>query len=231
MTHKLDLDRIAFIGRTYSEYMDIFNLDEALLADGPVLDCAAGPSSFTAEARKKGFDVQACDVMYGERPFDLFKKGEADIRHVFSKFDEVAHQYEWDYYTDKEYVTDLRRKALGGFIKDFGRNKHRGLYTQATLPYLPYFDNAFSLVLTGHFLFLYGDRMDLDLHFRCLEELIRVSADEVRIFPILGLDAKPYKHLEDIISFLETEEVDAEVVKVPFEFQIGGNNMLKIKQR
>lgn len=231
MTDKLDLDRIAFIGRTYSEYMDIFNLDEALLAGGPVLDCAAGPSSFTAEARKKGFDVQACDALYSEKSFELFKKGEADIRHVFSKFDEVAHQYSWDYYSDKDHVMDLRRKALGGFIKDFGRQKHRGVYTEASLPDLPYPDNAFRLVLTGHLLFLYSDRMDLALHIRCLEELIRVSADEVRIFPLLGLDAEPYGQLDDILKFLGTKAVEASIVEVPFEFLIGGNKMLRIKMR
>ncbi len=227
---KLDIDRIVFLGRTYAEYMDIFDLDDTLLTKGPVLDCAAGSSSFTAEARQKGFDVSACDVMYGQNSFDLFKKGQEDIRHVVKKFDEAAHQYKWGYYTDKEHVMGLRKKAFGGFIKDLVRNKKSGIYREAELPKLPYPDNAFELVLSGHFLFLYGDRLDRDFHMKCLEELIRVSANEVRIFPLSGLDAKPYEHLGDILEFLSGKGIEAEVVRVPFEFQIGGNNMLRIKK-
>jgi hypothetical protein len=35
----LDIDRIAFLGRTYAEYLDMFGLDEKRLMQGPVLDC------------------------------------------------------------------------------------------------------------------------------------------------------------------------------------------------
>lgn len=59
----LDIDRIAFIGRTYFEYMRMFGLHEAVFQKGTVLDCAAGPSSFTAEACRAGFRVLACDLL------------------------------------------------------------------------------------------------------------------------------------------------------------------------
>jgi hypothetical protein len=51
----LDIDRIAFFGRTYAEYMDMFGLDESLLRQCQILDCPADASSFAAEAHKKGF--------------------------------------------------------------------------------------------------------------------------------------------------------------------------------
>ncbi|MEJ2314724.1 MAG: hypothetical protein P8Y85_08150 [Nitrospirota bacterium] len=51
MKDRMDLERIVFIGRTFGEYAAMFALDEASLGRGPVLDCAAGPSSFTAKAR------------------------------------------------------------------------------------------------------------------------------------------------------------------------------------
>jgi len=57
-TNSLQLDRVVFIGRTYFEYVRMFDLDEALLRSGRVLDCAAGPSSFTAD-RTNAFRVPA----------------------------------------------------------------------------------------------------------------------------------------------------------------------------
>ena len=51
MNHNhLNIDRIAFFGRTYAEYMDMFGLGESLLRNGRILDCPAGASSFVAEA-------------------------------------------------------------------------------------------------------------------------------------------------------------------------------------
>jgi hypothetical protein len=48
-----DIDRIAFTGRTYFEYIRKFDLDASLLRRGPILDCAGGPSSFMAEAHQR----------------------------------------------------------------------------------------------------------------------------------------------------------------------------------
>jgi hypothetical protein len=62
-------------------------------------------------------------------------------------------------------------------------------------------------------------------------ELIRVSSGEVRIFPLHGLDAKPYQHLDEVISFLSAAALDAEITKVPFEFQRGGNKMMTIRRK
>ena len=48
-----------FIGRTWLEYLKMFDLSSEELAGGKILDCAAGASSFTAEMSKRGFDVTA----------------------------------------------------------------------------------------------------------------------------------------------------------------------------
>ncbi len=82
--------------------------------------------------------------------------------------------------------------ALGRFVKDLMQNRKKGIYKYAELPDLPYPDNAFKLVLSSHFLFLYGDRLDLDFHSNCLKELFRVCSGEIRIYPLTGLDAMPY---------------------------------------
>src|SRR3990172_8128214 len=147
MTHckeqGLHLDRIVFIGRTYFEYMRTFGLDESDLKKGPVLDCAAGPSSFTAEAHGMGIDVTACDALY-EMPVEILaEKGRKDIEHTFQKVDGVPHLYVWKYYKNRDEIIALRHKALDLFAKDFTGGFAKGRYVQAELPHLPFPDKAF----------------------------------------------------------------------------------------
>ncbi len=225
----LNIDRIAFLGRTYEEYMKIFGLDEDILRKGPILDCPAGASSFTAEAKEKGFDVTACDILYSQ-PFDrLTKKGLDDLQHVFEKLEEVSDLYTWNHYKNTTEVFGLREKALEEFTKDFMSGFKERRYVHAVLPELPFPDKSFETVLSGHFLFLYGDRLSLDFHRACLYEFVRVCRGEVRIYPILGLDAKPYPHIDEIISSFETEGIKAEIRNVPFEFLKGATQMMTLK--
>jgi hypothetical protein len=226
--NKLNIDRIAFIGRTYDEYMKVFDLNEEILGTGKILDCAAGPSSFTVEANSKGLDVTACDVLYDLSPFELFKKGNMDIACVFEKFDAVSDNYTWTFYRDKEHVISCRKMALGRFVKDFTRNQKNGRYEKAGLPCLPYPDNSFSIVLSSHFLFLYSDRFDLDFHTACLKELIRVCSGEVRIYPLTGLDSELCPYMDGVQSFLREASIKSKITEVPFEFQRGSNRMMVI---
>lgn len=226
----LDIDRIAFIGRTYFEYMRMFDLDETVFQEGPVLDCAAGPSSFAAEACSAGFRVTACDSLY-ELPVEhLLAKGKKDIEHVFDKLDEVRHLYTWKYYRDKDEIISFRHASLDLFSQDFSDGFAEGRYVRAELPHLPFPDRTFSLVLASHFLFLYGDRLDFEFHQACLRELVRVSSGEVRIFPLQGLDAKPYPHMAALTALLNREGIKAEIAEVPFEFQRGSNKVMRLRR-
>ncbi|MEW6109406.1 MAG: class I SAM-dependent methyltransferase [Nitrospirota bacterium] len=225
----LDIDRIAFFGRTYAEYMDMFNFDESLLRQGPILDCPAGASSFAAEAHQKGIDVTACDILYDLTADKLMEKGKKDIKHVFEKFDEVNYLYVWKYYKNKDEVMALRSRALEIFADDFPVGLKERRYVQAEMPYLPFSGRTFSLVLSSNFLFLYGDRLDFNFHVACIKELLRVCSGEVRIFPLIGLDAKPYPYLNEILSFLGADGIKVEIVEAPFEFQKGANQMIRLK--
>jgi hypothetical protein len=229
-TKGLQLDRVVFIGRTYFEYLRMFDLDESVLRNGRVLDCAAGPSSFTAEARNKGFNVIACDMLYGNPIETLADKGGKDIEHTFQKVDDVPHLYVWKYYKDRQEIIGLRHKALGKFEQDYSDGFRQRRYIRAELPRLPFPDKAFSLVLSSHFLFLYGDRLDMDFHVESLKEMTRVSSGEVRVYPLQGLDAKPYPHLDDALSRLRAEGIRAEIVPTPFEFQRGATRILKLNR-
>ncbi|MGM0873249.1 MAG: hypothetical protein ACQEWV_00350 [Bacillota bacterium] len=47
---------------------------------------------------------------------------------------------------------------------------------------------------------MYGDRLDYSFHLETLKELLRVTSEEVRIFPLVDLNGKRYQHLEALLG-------------------------------
>jgi ubiquinone/menaquinone biosynthesis C-methylase UbiE len=109
-------------------------------------------------------------------------------------------------------------------LSDFELGFEEGRYIAAELPNLPFKDNTFDLALCSHFLFLYSDHLDLDFHIKAIDEMLRV-ASEVRIFPVVDLNANRSVHLDAIMENFP----NCELIKVNYEFQKGGNQMLLIR--
>ncbi|HZT42368.1 MAG TPA: hypothetical protein VFA07_09260 [Chthonomonadaceae bacterium] len=59
----LQLENVVLWGRSAREYIGMFALTPQE-ANRRILDCAAGPISFTAEMTEKGTQVVACDPIY-----------------------------------------------------------------------------------------------------------------------------------------------------------------------
>lgn len=226
------IDGVAFIGRTFNEYCRMFDLTPADLAGKRVLDCPAGACSFTADLNGNGGNGTAADLLYGLEPDLLEEKCRRDMQRAMGAMTGVEELYNWDFYTNVEGLTQKRREAYTGFIADY-RKEYRhtggaGRYVHAELPCLPFENNKFSLVLSAHFLFLYDDRFDYDFHLRSIRELLRVAAQEVRIFPLVGFGAKRSIHLDRIIEDVRAERYRVDMVQIPFEFQKSANQMLRI---
>ena len=90
-------------------------------------------------------------------------------------------------------------------------------------------DAPFELALSSHFLFLYSGQFDLDFHIAALREMLRVAA-EVRVFPLLQLGGAPSPHVPGVREALTAAGVRATVEPVPYEFQRGGNHMLRLRR-
>ena len=221
---KIDLNRIAFIGRTFHEYSHMFGLDDDLLR-GRVLDCPAGASSFTAECIRQGYDVTACDILYDIEPGKLIKKARADTVYALEQAYKVKDLYDWSFYGSVEEHAAQRMEALGHFSADFPTGIKEGRYVQGELPRLPFDDDSFSLVLSSHFLFLYSDRLDFQFHFDCLKELLRVG-EQVRVYPLAGLDGKQYPLLGNLLAALGTSGAKAHVRNTQFRFMREADRML-----
>ncbi|MFH0070718.1 SAM-dependent methyltransferase [Peribacillus sp. NPDC056705] len=225
---KLDIERIIFIGRTFEEYLDMFSLWVEELKGKKILDCPAGACSFTAVGNKSGLSVTACDIAYYHSSEDLKNKGLQDIGHAMEHMQKAKSNYIWTYFEDIEGLRKHRLNALKDCIKDMEESSDR--YVPVTLPSLPFKDGEFDILLSAHFLFMYADRLDYQFHIETLNELLRVTKEEIRIFPIVDLEGKRYEHLDKLISYLADTGCTVEEVKVPYEFQANANSMLKIRK-
>lgn len=223
---KLNLSRIVFIGRTFDEYMSMFNLTKTELMGRSILDCPAGACSFTALANQLGADVTATDIAYFYDFEELQKKGIQDLDHAMTKMESAQTNYVWDYFKSVNDLKNHRYQALTDCSIDM--KKHPARYVPATLPSLPFENKQFDMTLSAHFLFMYSDRLDYDFHVKTIQELIRVTRQEIRIFPLTNLSAERYDQLDELLSFLHQQGCLTEEITVGYEFQKGANSMLKI---
>ncbi|UOQ50555.1 class I SAM-dependent methyltransferase [Gracilibacillus caseinilyticus] len=206
--------------------MNMFALTKESLIDKKILDCPAGACSFTAIGNQSGLDVTACDIAYHYSVDFLQEKGHSDIKHAMEHMKKVKNNYQWGFFAGVEDLRAHRIRALQTCTKDIERSKER--YIPVTLPSLPFRDEQFDIILSAHFLFLYADRLDLSFHLDTVDELLRVTKEELRIFPLVDLNGARYQYLDEVIHYLIKKGCTAEEIKVSYEFQRNANSMLKI---
>lgn len=206
----------------------MFDLEVGSIEERTILDCPSGADSFVATAHELGASVTGVDVMYAHTPQELNRRCQSDYERVAEQLAEKSDLFNWGFYGDVEGRKQLLNKAYETFVNDYTEGRKQGRYIYAELPKLPFESNSFSLVLSAHFLFLYSDRLDYDFHLETLRELIRVASEQVRIFPVVGLDTEKYDRLDGIIHELTEDGHTIDLVEVPFEFQQGADEMLVI---
>lgn len=227
----LDLPAVSFFGRTLEEYGRFFALDPAALRGRAVLDVAAGPSSFTAEAHRRGIDAVAVDPLYDRPHGELAARVRDDYARMFLQMRAKPRLFRMKAFSTFEAAESDRRAAAARFLADYEGNGRHGRYVRASLPLLPFLDGAFDLVLCAHLLFIYAARFDFDWHVAACAELARVSQGEVRIHPLCGPDGRPYPQLDRLRAELGARGVTSAVVRVNYEFFVGSTTMLVLKPK
>lgn len=228
-----NLEQIAFYGRRMRTYEDMFGLKLETLKGMKVLDCGGGPSSFAAEANRLGIHVTACDPKYSHSYSELKETGRASLRYVLSQINKVNEQFVWSAYSNLSQLASARKSALRLFLKDFQECQGSNRYVAGSLPRLPFADNSFDIVLNGHFLFSYCHMFDYSFILSSILELVRVSCDEVRVYPIQPSKTRPgvpFEKLEQLFRDLRTKGYMPAIVDVPFEFRKSANSMLVISR-
>ncbi|MBE9100710.1 SAM-dependent methyltransferase [Vacuolonema iberomarrocanum] len=222
----LQLKEIVPWGRSLAEYIQMFALSPAD-RQRRILDCGGGPASFNAEMTAQGHSIQSCDPLYQFSAEQITQRVTETRSLILEKVREYQQNYVWTVISDPETLGDMRLTAMRQFIDDFPQGLADGRYHVAQLPSLPYANQQFDLAVCGHLLFSYSDNLSLDLHQRSIQELCRV-AREVRIFPVLTLNGDRSPWLAPIISERQKAGYSADLVTVAYEFQKGGNQMLRI---
>jgi hypothetical protein len=221
------LDHVVPWGRSFDEYRRMFALTDADL-DRRIVGCADGPASFNAEATERGSTVISCDPIYRYDAEQLRARIAATYDQVLEQTRRNAHEFVWTTIKSAEELGEVRMAAMNAFLDDYSDGRVEGRYVDAELPSLPFADGSFDLALCSHFLFLYSAQVDEDFHRQAIAEMCRV-AREVRIFPLLTLGSTTSPFVEPMIDSVRTRGFDASIVDVPYEFQRGGNQMLRIR--
>lgn len=218
---------IIVTARPFDEYVAMFNLTDADLLAGPVLDCPAGASGFAAGARALGADVTAVDPEYVVPHDELVLRARRDTQFGNQYVRDTRDTYAWGFFRDVDDHLARRMAALDAFDAD--RRAHPDRYVTGSLPHLPFADGAFRLVVSSHLLFVYPDHFSYDDHLRCVREFLRVATDEVRIFPLVDTTTAPWPELDRLMGDLAADGARGEVRQVAYEFIRRGDQMLVLR--
>ena len=195
-----------------------------------VLDVAAGPSSFVAEACARGIDAVAVDPLYGSPPESLAAQMQLDYAGVLAQMRAKPALFRLKSFPSLDAAEADRRLAAHRFLTDYAAHFVHSRYVGGALPRLPFFDNSFDLVLCAHLLFLYMARFDFEWHVAACRELARVSAGEVRIHPVCGADGRPCSKLGALRRELKASGIESEVERLDYEFFVGSGSMLVLRK-
>ena len=220
------IDNVVPWGRSLEEYRAMFSLSESDLARR-ILGCGDGPASFNAELSARGGSVVSVDPLYQFSAAAIERRVRQTFPTMMAQTGANRGDFVWTHVRSLEDLGRRRMAALRGFLADYDAGRRAGRYVDAALPVLPFADDAFDLALSSHFLFLYSVQFDLDFHVAALREMLRV-AGEVRVFPLLQLGGAPSPHMTGVQGTLAVPGVRVTVEPVPYEFQRGGNRMLRL---
>lgn len=214
-------------GRNFTEYVNMFNLTEKDL-NKKIAGFGDGPASFNYEATQKGCNVISFDPVYQFSKEELRQRIEEVRIVVMQQMRENMDNYVWKNIKNLDELENTRMSAMHLFLSDYECGKSENRYIFHALPEkLPYNENAFDIGLSSHFLLMYTS-LGYDFHINAISEMLRVCK-EVRIFPIVDLDANKTPLINDVLDYFKNN-YNTEIVKTNYEFQKCENKLLIIKK-
>jgi hypothetical protein len=213
-------------GRSYEEYIRMFNLTEEDLKI-KILSCGDGPASFNSGIYKNGHSMVSVDPIYQFSKEQIKERIDTTYKDVMHQTSNNKDKFIWTHFHSLEELLQARIFAMSEFLVDYDKGKAEGRYVFGELPELAFESNSFDLVLCAHFLFFYTDNLTLDFHYKSIAEMCRVGK-EIRIFPIVDLNAKISLYLDPVKNYIVSLGWFFEEVKSGYEFQKNGNTFLRI---
>ena len=220
------LNQVIPWGRSLQEYKRMFNLSAEEL-DLRILGVGDGPASFNSEMNALGHTVLSIAPIYSFSKAQIEGRIEENYDTLISQVKQNSDNFVWDFFSDPTHCGRFRLETMRKFLDDFDMGKMRGRYLPESLPTLNFTDCQFDLALCSHLLFLYSIQLSFDFHRDSIQELCRVS-QEVRIFPLLTLNCEKSPYVAPIQSHFSEAGFTVDICRVPYEFQKGGNEMMRI---
>lgn len=223
-----ELKNIVPWGRTLVEYRNMFDFTDSDM-NKRIISFGDGPASFNYEMTKQKKSVISLDPIYQFSKEDVENRIEETKDIVMKHMKENQDNFIWTSIKNLPELESLRMGAMSDFIADFELGKNQDRYVKHELPAITDFnEQVFDLGLSSHFLLLYS-KLGLDFHIKSITEMLRICK-EVRIFPLVNLNAEKSEVLEGIIEEFE-KDFKLSIVPVNYEFQKGGNEMLRIQRK
>jgi hypothetical protein len=222
------LDQVVPWGRSFDEYRRMFALTDDNLGL-KIVGCGDGPASFNAEATRLGSSVISCDPIYRYDADQLRERIASTYDDILEQTRQNAGEFVWSAIRSVDELGQVRMAAMNEFLDDYPAGRTEGRYIDAELPSLPFADSSFDLALCSQFLFLYTTQLGEAFHQSAIREMCRV-AREVRIFPLLALGSTPSPLVDRVVEQLYGRGFNVSIDEVPYEFQRGGNKMMRIRR-
>lgn len=221
-----ELSKVVPWGRTLEEYKTMFTLSREDLKKS-IASFGDGPASFNTEMTKLNNKIISFDPIYQFTKEQLLNRIEETKDIVMKQTEENKDNFIWTTIRDLNELEKIRMGAMYNFIEDFEVGKKENRYIPHELPNKTNFsNNHFDIGLSSHFLLLYPN-LGLNFHIKSIDEMLRICK-EVRIFPILDLDANESSVLKAIIDNF-SKNYNVKIEKTDYIFQKNGNKMLVIR--
>jgi hypothetical protein len=215
-------------GRSFGEYQKMFSLGESELRQ-KIVGCADGPASFNVQATQAGSRIVSCDPLYALSAGEIRARIEETYDRILEQARQNESEFLWDEIKSVEDLGRTRWDSMATFLIDFASQRAAGRYVAASLPALPFADRAFDIALCSHYLFLYSGHLTQEFHVQAIVEMCRV-APEARVFPLLSSDGGTSNYVDSVCAELETRGLSVSIERVSYEFQRGGNEMLRVRR-
>lgn len=175
-----------------------------------------------------GGNVVSFDPIYQFSKEEIEERIEEVRITVMRQMRENMDNYVWTLIKDLDELEHIRMSAMKKFLSDYEQGKKEGRYVFHELPArLPYEPKSFDIGLSSNFLLMYTS-LGYDFQIQSITEMLRVCK-EVRIFPIVDLDANKIDLIKDVIDYFQ-RDYDAAIVTTEYEFQKGDNKLLIIRK-
>lgn len=212
-------------GHSLRSYLLMFDLTDADLQQ-PLLDVAAGASSFNAELTHQGYHAVSVDPLYQTSPEMIEPAVALILSQLEQRVLDHIDKFVWTQLHDPEELF-ARQKAMARiFMQDYAKGLAEGRYLNAALPTLPFANHSFHMSLCANFIFD-GPYVELDFILAAIKEMCRV-AHETRIFPLLDENGDISVLLGPVMAALQLDNYGVEIREVAYHAQKQGNAMLRV---